>query len=153
MPRLRLCLRQTLPHLLRPVKRYAPVVPLATSAVQASGGTGTVSYQWYSNTSNSTSGGSSLGSANGAQTSTYSPPATSTVGTTYYYIQMTATGSGCNTATSPATASVAVVAQPSLTNPTPASQTVCNNATIAGISRYIKQWHRHYIIPMVFQQQ
>ncbi|MFM1961928.1 MAG: hypothetical protein RLZZ172_773, partial [Bacteroidota bacterium] len=45
-------------------------------------GTG-LTYQWYSNSSSSNTGGTSLGSANGAQTDTYSPP--STAGTTYYY--------------------------------------------------------------------
>jgi hypothetical protein len=42
-----------------------------------------LTYQWYSNSSSSNTGGTSLGSANGAQTDTYSPP--STAGTTYYY--------------------------------------------------------------------
>ena len=43
-----------------------------------------VTYQWYSNTTSSNSGGVSLGSASGAQTSTYTPDA-STAGTLYYF--------------------------------------------------------------------
>jgi hypothetical protein len=46
-----------------------------------------LTYQWFSNTSNSNTGGTSLGVAAGAQTSTYTPP-TSTVGTTYYYCEI-----------------------------------------------------------------
>ncbi|MEM1485513.1 carboxypeptidase regulatory-like domain-containing protein [Oscillospiraceae bacterium PP1C4] len=43
--------------------------------------TGALSYQWYSNTSNSTSGGTPI---SGATSATYSP-ATATIGTAYYY--------------------------------------------------------------------
>ncbi len=43
-----------------------------------------LSYQWYSNTIASTTGGTSLGSDYGAQTDTLSPPS-STTGTRYYY--------------------------------------------------------------------
>jgi len=50
----------------------------------AANGTGTITYQWYKNTSASTTGGNALGSANGAQTNSYTPQATST-GTLYYY--------------------------------------------------------------------
>ncbi len=61
---------------------------------QCSGGTFTpitvtatgpkVTYQWYSNTDSSNSGGSTLGSENGARTNSYTPQA-SVVGTLYYY--------------------------------------------------------------------
>ncbi len=47
-------------------------------------GTGTITYQWYSNTNPVNSGGISLGSSNGAQTNAYTPRAT-TAGTLYYY--------------------------------------------------------------------
>ncbi len=57
-----------------------------TLSISASGTS--LSYQWFSNTSASTSGGTSLGSANGAQTATYTPPSTSE-GTTYYYCVVT----------------------------------------------------------------
>jgi hypothetical protein len=43
-----------------------------------------LSYQWYSNTLANTTGGSSLGIANGAQTDSYTPQAT-VAGTLYYY--------------------------------------------------------------------
>jgi len=59
-------------------------------------GTGTLSYQWYSNSLASTTGGTSLGSANGAQTASYTPQS-GTAGTLYYYCVVTGT---CGTATS-----------------------------------------------------
>ena len=57
-----------------------------------------LNYQWYSNTSASTSGVevANLGSAHGAQSDTYTPQ-TATAGTLYYYCVVTGT---CGTATS-----------------------------------------------------
>lgn len=46
-----------------------------------------LAYQWYSNPTNSNIGGASLGSANGAQTSTYTPQA-NFAGTQYYYVRV-----------------------------------------------------------------
>ncbi len=57
-------------------------------------GTG-LTYQWYSNTTASNTGGTSVGSANGGQTATYTP-STASVGTLYYYC-IASTGTGCNT--------------------------------------------------------
>jgi len=50
------------------------------------GDSGTLSYQWYSNTTNSNTGGSPVGS----DSNSYTPP-TTTVGTTYYYVVITNT--------------------------------------------------------------
>jgi FG-GAP-like repeat/FG-GAP repeat len=59
--------------------------------------TGTeLTYQWYSNTTASASGGTSLVATNGAQTNSYTPQA-GTAGTLYYYCIVTGT---CGTATS-----------------------------------------------------
>ncbi|MEI8085602.1 MAG: hypothetical protein WCG93_05225 [Paludibacter sp.] len=66
--------------------------PITVTAI----GTGTLTYQWYSNASNSNSGGVSLVAANGAQTSSYTPQ-TGSAGTVYYYCVVTGT---CSTATS-----------------------------------------------------
>ncbi len=49
-----------------------------------------LTYQWYKNTAASTSGGTSLGSGNGAQTNNYTPQASS-AGTLYYYCIVTGT--------------------------------------------------------------
>jgi quinol monooxygenase YgiN len=85
----------------------ATATALTVTATRADGGT--LSYQWYKNTSNSTTGGTSLGSANGAQTASYTPITTAT-GTTYYYVVVTNTKSGVTgTPTATATSSVAMV--------------------------------------------
>jgi hypothetical protein len=72
---------------------------LSPLTVTASNGTPSLTYQWYSNTTNSNTGGTSLGSGNGAQTNSYTPP-TSSGGTLYYYCVVSASGSGCGDATS-----------------------------------------------------
>lgn len=54
----------------------------AQNLVSTATGQGTLSYQWYSNTTNSTTGGTLI---TGATSATYTPP-TSAVGTTYYYV-------------------------------------------------------------------
>jgi len=46
-----------------------------------------LSYQWYSNTTASISDGNSLGTANGAQTNSYTPQS-ATAGTLYYYCEV-----------------------------------------------------------------
>lgn len=76
-------------------------------------------YQWYSNTVNSNSGGSSI---LGATLSTYTPP-TSVTGTTYYYCIV----SGCSNSVTSNTASVTVSAPPSATISYP-NTPFCSNA-------------------------
>ena len=110
----------------------------------ASGGTGTITYQWYSVGSNTNSGGTAVGGSS----TTLTPP-TTTNGTAYYYCTMSASGSGCNTAYSPLNdASVTVDAQPTiLTQPT-ASQAVCTGASVTlsttpqgGTGSWTYQWY------------
>ena len=55
-------------------------------SVSASAATGSVSYQWYSNTTNSTTGGTLI---NGATSNTYTIPSDEAVGTHYYYCEIT----------------------------------------------------------------
>ncbi|WP_223837203.1 S-layer homology domain-containing protein [Paenibacillus oceani] len=67
---------------------------------------GTLSYQWYSNTTNSTSGGTAI---DGATSASYSAP-TNGAGTTYYYAVVTNTNNSVTgSKTAAATSSVAVV--------------------------------------------
>jgi gliding motility-associated-like protein len=90
--------------------------------VTATGGIGTYTYQWYSNTSNSNSGGSPIVNATN---STYAP-ITSLVGTTYYYCMVIQSGVGCGVTS--ATAEVKVIVAPTIINQ-PMSSTVCQNGT------------------------
>ena len=65
------------------------------------------SYQWYSNTSNSNSGGTTL---SGATLASYTPPTASTnVGTAYYYCVV---ANGCDTETSTVSGGITVAAAP-----------------------------------------
>ena len=71
----------------------------ATPANLSMAATGTaLTYQWYAALTSCTNCGVSVGSANGGQTNTYTPPA-NTIGTRYYYCIATGT---CGTATTAA---------------------------------------------------
>jgi hypothetical protein len=89
------------------------------------GGTGTANYQWYSNNTNATTGGTLIA---GATSATYTPATLNTAGNYYYYGIATLTGSGCGSATS-ASSEVVVVADPSITVQPLTTQTVCQNGT------------------------
>ncbi|RKS00581.1 PKD domain-containing protein [Flavobacterium sp. 102] len=115
-------------------------------SVSYTGGTGTPSYQWYSNTSSSNTGGALI---NGAANANYTPPAFTSAGNAYYYVIISFSGSGCGTITSDV-ATVVVVDDPIITvQPTP-TQTLCQNATANTLSvsvtggiggNYTYQWY------------
>ncbi len=94
-------------------------------AVAIGGSAATPSYQWYSNTTNSTTGSILIPSATN---STFDPP-TNTVGTIYYYCVVTLPSGGCSNLTSTIVA-VTVTAQATISQPL-ASQNVCTGATIS----------------------
>ncbi len=110
-----------------------------------SGGAGTASYQWYSNTSNSNSGGTLI---SGATSATYTPPAFSIPGNYYYYAILTLSGNGCGSIISDAF-EIVIVADPTVTQPL-TSQTICQNASPTplsvtangGIGVYTYQWYK-----------
>ena len=118
-----------------PVISVNPVTPLPVCvggtlsplSITATGGTHILTYQWYSNTTNSTSGGTLIPAATA---STYTPPAT-TAGTLYYYCIVSATGSGCGDVAS-TTALVRINPLPtaSITGAT----TVCKDASFPNIT-------------------
>ncbi|MDB2364034.1 hypothetical protein N9V83_03300, partial [Flavobacteriales bacterium] len=83
-----------------------------------------ITYQWYSDTDNDASGGTSLGA--GAQTNSYTPSGAS-AGTTYYYVVVSG---DCGTATSSASGAIIVNGLPTATvSPDPAE--VCEGTTLA----------------------
>ncbi|WP_298289208.1 hypothetical protein, partial [uncultured Lutibacter sp.] len=94
--------------------------PIGALTVSASG-TGTISYQWYSNTSASTTGGTLI---NGATSSSYTPTDT-TAGTYYYYV---VASSDCSTASS-SVATVVVNALP-MVYAGPNKTITCKNETV-----------------------
>jgi gliding motility-associated-like protein len=119
----------------------ATINPLSVSFA---GGVGTPSYQWFSNTTNSNTGGTPIA---GATSSTYTPPIFTTVGTYYYYVVVTLNGNGCGTINTN-TAEVIVVADPTITAQPLATQTQCQNTpattltvtATGGIGVFSYQW-------------
>ena len=100
----------------------------AALSVTAADGSGAYTYQWYSNSTNSNSGGVSI---EGETASTYTPTTTD-AGTAYYYVIVGDNASGCETVTSNVAAVTTVPDQPSWTNyslPTPT--TLCAGETVA----------------------
>ena len=110
-----------------------PVTPIQTICVGGtadefevtfSGGTGSPSYQWYANTTNSNSGGNLI---NGATSSTYTPPVFTTVGDFFFYAEVSLDGNGCTIANSDVF-EVQVLADPIIDTQPIASQELCANA-------------------------
>lgn len=100
---------------------------LSALAVAYSGGSGTPSYQWFSNATNSYVGGAPLTNATAA---TFTPPAATTPGTTFYYCQISfVSNSGCSQINSNI-AQITVVADPIISAQPTATQAICSGGTI-----------------------
>jgi gliding motility-associated-like protein len=97
--------------------------------VTYSGGTGTATYQWYSNSSSTNSGGNPI---SGATNASYTPPVFTTTGTFYYYAVVTLSGNGCGPITSNIS-KIIIVADPVVSSQPLPSQTVCQTATPSGL--------------------
>jgi gliding motility-associated-like protein len=115
-------------------------------SITYSGGTGNASYQWYSNTASSNSGGTLIP---GATSASYTPLVFTTVGTYYYYAVVTLSGNGCGPIPSDV-AEIIIVTDPIIITEPLASQTVCQNspATILSViasggigNSYSYQWY------------
>jgi hypothetical protein len=93
--------------------------------VALSSSTVTPTYQWFSNTNNSTIGGIAI---SGATTDSYNPPTTA-VGTLYYYCEITLSSGGCTSIISDVV-SIIVNPKPTITSQPVATQNLCVGATI-----------------------
>jgi gliding motility-associated-like protein len=101
---------------------------LSPLVVAVSGGNGVPSYQWYSNNTNNNSTGTIIPNATSAS---YTLPAATQVGTTYYYCIITFAGaSGCASVISNL-AQVNVSNGPSITTQPVSTQTICVGGTIS----------------------
>jgi gliding motility-associated-like protein len=98
---------------------------LTNLSVNFSGGSGVPTYQWYSNSVNSTIGGVAIG---GAINQNYTP-STSLAGTNYYYCVITFNISGCSSITSNL-AQVTVVPDPVVTTQPLITQSICSGGSI-----------------------
>ena len=94
-------------------------------SISVSGGAGVASYQWYSNTTNSNTGGTLIP---GAIASSYIPPVFTGAGTFYYYVEVSYTASGCAGLVS-TVSEIVVVDDPIITMQPIAFQSVCQNST------------------------
>jgi hypothetical protein len=110
-----------------------------------SGGTGTASYQWFSNTINSSTGGTAI---TGAINSSFIPATFTTVGNKYFYVVVTLSGSGCGAATS-TVATINVLADPTISAQPLPNQTLCQGtiptaltvSATGGIGNFTYQWY------------
>jgi gliding motility-associated-like protein len=100
---------------------------LSNLSVAYSGGNGTPTYQWFSSPTNSTSNGSAI---IGATSASYTLPAASAVGTTYYYCTLTfANAATCSTISSNL-AAITITSGPSISTQPLASQSICVGGSI-----------------------
>jgi hypothetical protein len=102
-----------------------------TLTVAATGGVPAYIYQWYSNTTNSNSGGTNLGASNGAQTATLTIP-TGTASDLYYYCEVGSQPQGGCEAITSNTGRVTVAPDPTIT--AASSITICTGGTADLIS-------------------
>ena len=100
-----------------------------TFEITLTGGVGNPTYQWFSNTTNTNSGGTAIA---GATNSTYDTGVLSSIGTLFYYVEITLDGIGCDLATSDIF-TVNVVADPVIDVQAIDSQEVCQNTTLEAL--------------------
>jgi|UPI0004BADA0A gliding motility-associated-like protein len=117
---------------------------IAPFSVTHAGGLGTATIQWFSNSTNSNSGGTAI---TGATAASFTPPTFNTVDDYYYYAVVTYSGLDCGSVASN-TALVHVVTDPTVTI-TPNTQTICQGTTPAdlvvtpsgGVGTFNYQWY------------
>ena len=93
------------------------------------GGIGNPTYQWFSNTTNTNSGGTAIA---GATNNNYDTGVLSTIGVFYYYIEVTLDGVGCDLAISDVF-TVNVVQDPVIDTQPIDSQEICQNTTLISL--------------------
>ena len=100
-----------------------------TLSVTATATGATLSYQWYSNTTNSSTGGSSI---SGATSATFTIPTTLTAGTYYYFCQVSATNNAVAVRSNVATVTVSAPLPVITIGTQPASTTTVTQGSISG---------------------
>ncbi|MBO3118030.1 PKD domain-containing protein [Winogradskyella sp. DF17] len=112
--------------------------------ITISGGAGNIAYQWYSNTTNSNTGGTPI---SGATTPNYTPPTFNTIGNFFYYVEVSFDGSGCSGLISEV-AEIVVIEDPVVTLQPIPNQNICENTTVedlevqvsGGVGNISYQW-------------
>lgn len=114
-------------------------------SISYSGGSGTPTYQWFSNTTNTNTGGSPIAGTNSPN---YTPAVFNTAGTYYYYAIVSLSGNGCGPVSSNP-ASILVQPDPTVAVDPLVSQTVCQTmppttlsvTAAGGIGAFSYQWY------------
>ena len=117
---------------------------ISALTISYSDGNGTPTYQWYSNSINSNSGGTAVGT----NSPNYTPPAFAGVGPFYYYATISLSGNGCGKVTSNVS-EVIVVSDPIITTQPLNTQTLCEGSTASilsviasgGLGTFTYQWY------------
>ncbi|NRD24080.1 gliding motility-associated C-terminal domain-containing protein [Winogradskyella litoriviva] len=97
-----------------------------TLQIVVSGGSQAPTFQWFSNTTNSNTGGTPIP---GETSATYTPPVFNTTGTFYFYVEANYSENGCANLTS-TVSEIVVVDDPEITSQPLSTQNLCQN-TIA----------------------
>lgn len=114
-------------------------------SVSFTGGTSSITYQWFQNTSNSNTGGTLI---SGANQSTYTPPTYTNIGNFFYYVEVSSTANGCSLSTSNVY-EVEVVDDPVITSQSIEFQELCQTSAVNTLellvsggtnSNYSYQW-------------
>lgn len=118
----------TLPNIdLHPTPTQSLCVGVTLSTplkIRYTGGEGIPTYKWYTNSSNSNTGGVLI---SGATNDSYLPPVFTSTGNFYYYAEVSLNGNGCGTFFSDP-AQVVIIPDPVITSQPLSSQTICQNA-------------------------
>ena len=93
-------------------------------SISVSGGAGIPTYQWFSNTINSNTGGTTI---TGAINAMFTPPVFSMSGTFYYYVEVNYDASGCSSLIS-TVSEILVVDDPTVVNQPVTFQSLCQNS-------------------------
>lgn len=118
---------------------------IAALRISYIGGAGNPTYQWYSNSGNSNSGGTPIA---GATFATFNPDEFLSKGTYYYYVIVSFNAGGCGSLTSE-TAEVIAIDDPVINSQPLSSQTICQGSSptdlsvvaSGGIGAYTYQWY------------
>jgi len=122
---------------------------LTPLSITANAGGGTIAtYQWFSNVTNTTSGGTLVQTTNTSATSNSYTPSTAVAGTLFYYCVVSTTGPACSV-TSDISGSITVDASPGISvQPSATGEIVCQNETATALfvtatgSNLIYEWFR-----------
>ena len=117
--------------------------------VEFDGGTGIVSFQWYSNNIDSKTGAKPI---QGAISATYTPTAFNNTGRYFYFVEISMSGDGCGSVFSNI-AEINVISDPVVSQQPLSSQVICQGTiatdllvhAVGGLGNYKYQWYENTV--------